>query len=155
MLTKGGAGFTLVELMITIAVIGILSAVAIPKFGGMLRNAKEADVKSRLGLLRSALNIYYADNLANFPVASAGDNQTTLQTTLTPKYMPSIPECYIYPHHNKTTSVDNVSDNNFFVADSSCDGEWVYLSNKDDTNWGLVAVECYHQDSKGRVWSSY
>jgi len=78
--------------MITVAVIGILSAVAVPKFGGMLKSAKEASVKSNLGIIRSALNIYYADNLANFPVGAAGSDQTTLQTSLIPKYIPSVTE---------------------------------------------------------------
>ncbi len=141
--------------MIIVAVIGILAAAVTPKWGSMLRNSKEADAKSKLGIIRSALNIYYADNQAKFPVGSSGTNQTTLADTLVPKYLKSVPECYVYPYHQKASTVDNTPSSDFQTADSSCDGEWAYVSNANDTNWGLVAIECYHQDSKGRVWSTY
>jgi len=143
------------ELMIVVAIIGILSAVAIPKFGLMLRSAKEADVKSKLGVLRSALNIYFAENLAIFPRGSAGQNQSTLKDTLTPKYLLAIPECYVYPHHEKNSTVDNLSNSNFFLSPSACPGNWVFVSNENDSNWGLIAVGCYHRDSKGLIWTTY
>lgn len=58
-LKKGQKGFTLIELMIVVAIIGILAAVAIPRFAALMRTAKEGACKGNLGALRSAVSIYY------------------------------------------------------------------------------------------------
>src|SRR5687768_3320512 len=55
-------GFTLIELMVVVAVIGILAAIAFPKFANMVAKAKEGRTLSHLGVIRSALSVYYADN---------------------------------------------------------------------------------------------
>ncbi|MBL8024635.1 MAG: prepilin-type N-terminal cleavage/methylation domain-containing protein [Elusimicrobia bacterium] len=48
-------GFTLIELMLVSVIIGLLSAIAIPKMADLIWKAKEASVKGKLGSLRSAL----------------------------------------------------------------------------------------------------
>ena len=54
-------GFTLIELVIIIAVLGIIAAVAIPKYVDMISDAKESACKGALGGLRSGISIYYAN----------------------------------------------------------------------------------------------
>ena len=54
------AGFTLVELVIVIVVLGILSAVAIPRFFDFSTDAREAAAKGSLGGVRSAIANSYA-----------------------------------------------------------------------------------------------
>lgn len=152
---KRARGVTLVELMVVVALLGFLVGVAAPKFGNMLRTSKEGDVKSKLGIMRASLNIYFSDNLARFPKGSAGADSTLLNSCLVPKYLNKMVECYVYPHHSKQTTVDNTSNVNYYVADPSCEGEWVYVSDENNTNWGMLAVECYHSDSKGRHWTTY
>lgn len=54
-------GFTLIELVIIIVVLGILAAVAIPKYQDITGEAKEASCRAALGGLRSGITIHYAN----------------------------------------------------------------------------------------------
>ena len=69
---KSESGFTLIELVIVIVILGILASVAIPKYEDMREQARVATLKGQLGSIRSALSIQYARNTLNgsasFPV---------------------------------------------------------------------------------------
>jgi len=58
-------GFTLIELVIVIVILGILAAVAIPKYEDMREQARTAALKGQLGAIRSAVAIQYARNALN------------------------------------------------------------------------------------------
>ena len=58
---KQDAGFTLIELMIVMIIIGILTMVAIPKFESAIKIAKEAALKEDLHVLRAAIDSYTMD----------------------------------------------------------------------------------------------
>jgi len=55
------AGFTLIELMIVIAIIGILLTLAIPSFVGAVKHAREAALKEDLQTMRTAIDSYTMD----------------------------------------------------------------------------------------------
>ncbi len=55
-------GFTLIELVIVIAIIGILAAIAIPKFLDLSGAAKESATKAGLGTVRATLATKYAQS---------------------------------------------------------------------------------------------
>jgi len=63
-------GFTLIELVIIIVVLGILAAIAIPKYQDISAEAKESACKGALGNLRSAIAIYYANQAVKGDSAS-------------------------------------------------------------------------------------
>jgi type IV pilus assembly protein PilA len=63
---SGSAGFTLVELMIVIAIIGLLSAIAVPNYISYRKKARVAQVASNLKNFETAF-IAYAVDYENFP----------------------------------------------------------------------------------------
>ena len=74
-------GFTLIELLIVTVIIGILAAVAIPKFASTKEKAYDRAVMSDIKRVQVAAEAYYADNLT-YP-ASAADADFTPSSGVT------------------------------------------------------------------------
>src|SRR5260221_2072805 len=84
-------GFTLIELMIVVAISGILAAIAIPRFAQMLEKSREGSTKGNLGSIKSAASIYYGDTQGIWPTTLASfsgfsfskylDNVTAVKVT--------------------------------------------------------------------------
>lgn len=62
---KAQQGFTLIELIMVIVILGILSAFALPKFADFTSNAESASIQGALGAIKSGAAIAHAQFLAN------------------------------------------------------------------------------------------
>ena len=79
---KRSAGFTLIELMIVVTIIGILAAIAVVNVRTAHQKAREAALKQDLSTMRRAIDDYYADK-QKYPAS--------LQELVEAHYMRSIP----------------------------------------------------------------
>ncbi len=79
---RHGKGFTLVELLVVMAILGILVAIAVPQLQKAPIRAKEAALREDLFTFRSCLDQFYADK---------GHYPDSLQTLVTEKYFRKIP----------------------------------------------------------------
>jgi len=146
-------GFTLIELMIVVAIIGILSAIAIPKFADLIRKSNEGATKGNLGAIRSALSIYYGEQEGWYPTTNPG----VLMTMDNGKYIKSIPNAYEPPYHQATNAFAYGTTVTSGNAENVTAGAWAYqtASVTTDQPWGTCWVNCTHTDSKNTTWSAY
>ncbi len=78
--TKGRKGFTLIELMVVIAIIIILAAIAIPNYLTMTARAKKSRVASDFAALATALETYRTDWGA-YPTAASAQTLVVASTS--------------------------------------------------------------------------
>jgi len=129
-------GFTLVELMIVIAIIALLAAVALPKFASATEAAKVANVQGNLANLRTSLAVYYAKNKqypsfstsASAGIRSNGDLSEEFQNFYSNKQMPIVPS-----GENVSTARRNV----YSMTTTTRTGGWRYDPVKGDIRANL------------------
>lgn len=76
------AGFTLIEMLIVVALVGILAAVSVGQYQKNIVRAKEAVLKENLFVMRSSIQMYFADK---------GHYPADLQSLVDEKYLARMP----------------------------------------------------------------
>lgn len=148
----GGLRRTLVVLAAFVPVlVGIIAALAIPKFMQMAAASTETQTLGSLGSLRAATAIYYGDNDAKYPAQL---------TDLTPKHLPQIPSLKLkdHPQSSEAVSYDGSVCSAAGIVDPTKiqdTGKWGYVSDPAASCRGTVFVDCVHVDSKQHQWVSY
>ena len=75
-------GFTLVELLVVLAILALLLTLAVPRYFTSIERAKDATLKQSLNALRESIDKYYADN---------GQYPKTLEDLVDKKYIRKLP----------------------------------------------------------------
>ena len=109
---KGQKGFTLIELMIVIAIIGILAAIAIPQFSAYRARGYDASANADIKNMYTAAQAYFSDYsngtvdtaiLASYGYTTSPD----VVPTVTTGTMAGLAMTTSHPNGTKTFSVDN------------------------------------------------
>jgi len=71
-MVRSKKGFTLIELMIVVAIIGVLAAVAIPAYSGYIKRARMTELSNAMGAVGNAALEYYQAQQDSWPADMAG-----------------------------------------------------------------------------------
>ncbi|MBA3051721.1 RDD family protein [bacterium] len=122
-----------------VPLVGILAAVAIPKFASLTRKANEAACKGQLGALRSSLSIYYGDTEGTWPARLEA---------VTPTYLQEIPNAKPGDGTNSNRVVVEKDGRKAFNGDGQ--GGWWYNSGTIDGDYtGDIRVNSFETDCRG------
>lgn len=106
-LRKNEKGFTIIELVIVIILIGVLVSIIIPTFLGQLEQADIVATKANLESIRSASRLFYAENHRDWPVS--------IQQMVDSGYLRVMPKEMFTPSTQEVSTFDGT-------------GGWVYES---------------------------
>lgn len=149
--------------MIVVAIVGILAAIAIPKFADLVRQANEGATKGNLGAVRSAIVIYYASQQGMYPNPAISGYQSNagslgdVLTTNNGKYLSVMPNCVYPPYHPQATNYTALLSSSLEMG-TQPQAIWGYQTGQGGP--GLMSQGdfwacCTHTDTKGTVWGSY
>jgi general secretion pathway protein G len=134
-------GFTLIEILIVVIILGILAAIVIPQFSSASSDAKKASLQSTVQTLRSQIALYklqHGDTLPNLSGTGAGNGWPALtatsvyQGTTVGPYMQSTPV-------NSLTNGSVVKDGTSAAAVAGADFVYDYGSGTGSGNmWGTT-----------------
>jgi general secretion pathway protein G len=121
-------GFSLVELMIVVAVLGILAAIVVPQFQQHATQAREAVAKGNLRILRGAIELYtarhggippgYKDNKPQTPPSDSDFYQQLIEG----RYLSEMPE----NPFNKRQDIRMIANSEIFPQNPTGQFGWIY-----------------------------
>ena len=98
-------GFTLVELMIVVAIIAILASIALPSYGNYVKRSRAKSAAADLVALSLNFENYFQRTL-NYPAAAASTTTTAATKSLMPGWAPSQEQFFSYSATTTTTTYE-------------------------------------------------
>ena len=100
---KSTSGFTIVELLIVIVVIGILAAIVIVAYNGVQARARDSKRVTDMAAIQKALALYKIDN-GVYPASAPNPGNSTFEVSSDPNFLATL-----YPYSNNTQFRDPVN----------------------------------------------
>jgi general secretion pathway protein G len=143
---KKGKGFTLVELLVVVAILAILAAALLPKFLGYTDNAREAQTMADLSTMKSVVEIYAADEGAgNYPAVDKIEEVLTGKGISWTEDNKGVVDPYGRPYAYAIDGEAGDADQHFVIASPGKNGEF---GNEDD----IYVTDLSGQPTKGSLF---
>jgi general secretion pathway protein G len=147
---KKGKGFTLVELLVVVAILAILAAALLPKFLGYTDKAREAQIMADLSTMKSVVEIYAADEGAGkYPAVD--DTENGIGKVLTDAGInwakaDGVKDPYGHPYAYATVEEDGYNNQYYIIASPGKDGVFGGASDDD-----IYVTDNSGQPTKGNL----
>jgi prepilin-type N-terminal cleavage/methylation domain-containing protein len=147
-----GPGFSLIELTIVLAIMVVISAIALPRVSSASVAANDSALTQDLDVLRKALDAYAAEHLGTYPSVANFKKQLTAYTDEKGNYSASLSTTYIFAPYLLDIPSLPVGNGGSKVAVATAGGVgWIY----DPTTGVIRANTTIEADARGVLYSSY
>jgi prepilin-type N-terminal cleavage/methylation domain-containing protein len=119
--SKYGTGFTLIELIAVVLILGIIAAIGAPKVINVTTSARDRAAVQSLHALREAIDLYFAHNSGRFP--GADGNEASFKNDVS-KFLGRFPKCPVGTSQNAFVAMDK---NGPVMADGNPTKGWKYF----------------------------
>jgi general secretion pathway protein G len=135
-------GFTLIEILIVVVILGILAAIVIPQFTDASQEAAASNLRSQLQTIRSQIELYNVQNPAT-PYDAATALATFWDPLVQGNYLQAEPI-------NPLTANPAVNDPSGVAAAPAAGGAWLWMESSAGDAWTL---NVYAVDENGALFS--
>lgn len=136
--TRRNRGFTLVEILIVVVILGILAAIVVPQFTNAADDARGGNLTTQLQTLNNQIELFAARNNGSYPdfAGDAWGDADTAGTMIGDAYIKASPANPAWPDGATNTSVTVVDDG----STGSEDAAWVW-----DTDTNTLYASYYNE----------